>query len=199
MSEVFALPLLFDAVSAILATDVVPAPAMAFGWKEAAKQINQGSGRANRIVFAPGDEVFGFGKDLPPDKPGRNPKPLATEEELFTVYIWAVDRTDTSERAQYEAARLLYDGWRRAMYLATHTDGDFGIGPMSIVSQRWNKGNQKNMIERPYGAEIIAVCTVNAMVPDVQDVELTDADNVGSVTTVHELTTVTRMVVTPTT
>jgi hypothetical protein len=199
MSEVLALPLLFDAVSAILATDVTPAPTLAFGWKEAAKQINQGTGRANRIVFAPGDESYGFGRDLPPDKPGRNPRPLATEEELFTVFIWAVNRSDVSERAQYEAARFLYDGWRRAMYLVTHTDGDTGIGPMTILSQRWNKGAGGKMVERPFGAEIIAVCSVQAMVPDLADAELTAADNVASDTTVHELTTVTRMVVTPTT
>lgn len=197
MSEVFALPLLFDAMSAILAADVIPPPTMKFGWKEVAKQINQGTGRANRIVFAPGDEHFEFGKDLAPDKPGRNPRPLATEEELFTAYIWAVDNSDrNNERLQYEAARALYDAWRRALYLATHTDGDNGIGPAAVVMQRWSKSGDR--LERPFGAEIIAVCTVQAMVPDIADDELGEADNVGSITTVHELLTTTRMVVTPT-
>jgi len=162
VGEVLALPLLFDAVKAGFAAEL-PDVSVVFGLKEVTKQINQGSGGANRVVFAPGDLSGKFADDLPPHGIGREPRPLATELEYFTVWIWGVDSSDLNdERKQYTAARLLYDVWRRAIYNATHTDGDNGVGPVVIYGQEWNI----KRVERKWGAEIVAVCSVQAMVPD---------------------------------
>jgi hypothetical protein len=195
MSETLVLPLLFDAVVAQFAADDEDT-AFSFGWKEATKQINQGPGGANRIVFAPGDEAATLGKDLPPDKPGRNPRSLATLEELFTVYVWAVDATDAAtlnnERAQYSAARKLYDKWRRAAYLATHTDGDTGLGPMTIVSAKWDL----EKVERRFGAQIIVVASIQCAVLDVADFETTAADHVQFQGPITELDTSLQMTIT---
>lgn len=171
---VLALPLLFNAVRAQFVADDSDA-VVVFGWKEVAKQINQGPGGANRIVFKPGDKSNKGGPVLAPDKPGRNPRPLYTLNELFDVYIWAVDaRALDDELAQVEAARLLHDQVLRALYLVTHTDGDKGLGPVAFGDWQWNKGP----IERPFGAEIIQPCSIAAMVPDAVDLETTEADHV---------------------
>jgi len=192
MSETLALPLLFDAVAARFALDESPV-VFEYGWKEAAKQLNQGPDGAARIVFVPGDEKFKLGKDLPVDKPGRNPRSLGTLEELFTVFIWAVDATATTERAQASAARKLYDQWYRAAYLATHTDGDNGLGPLTIVDQRWNK----EKIESSFGAEIIVTATIQAAILDEADDVTTESDHVGFRGPLVELGE-TQMIITPT-
>lgn len=174
MAEVLALPLLFDAVVAAFAAEeaaaALPGPppsppltSIVFGWKEVTAQINQGPAGANRIVFAPGDTGNKFANDLPPHGIGREPRPLATEQEFFVCWIWGCDGSAPhDERKQYTAARMLFDTWRRIIYNATHTDGDNGIGPVAIHSLEWNR----KRVERAFGAEIIAVCSVHAMVPD---------------------------------
>lgn len=151
-----ALLVLFDAVEALFA-DEAPSLHCVFGWKEPPKQINQGDGTANRVCFVPGDTADGLGADLPPKYPGRNPAAMATLEELFTVRLWAVDKaTPNDERAQYEAARLLYDGVRRALSLCDP-------GGLKVKSQKWIRKNP----ERMFGAEIEMVCVVQGMVPDL--------------------------------
>lgn len=133
--------------------------AFAFGWREPTKQTNQGTGRANRILFVPGDdssEDADLGKDAPARNPGRNPRPLATLLESFTVYVWARDASaPENELKQYEACRFLYDAWRAAMYHAAR-------GTITIEKQAWCTKSK----ERRFGAEIRAVCTVQAMIPD---------------------------------
>lgn len=131
----------------------------AFGWREPTKQTNQGPGRANRILFVPGDdsgEDADMGKDAPARNPGRNPRPIGTLVESFTVYVWAYDGTaPENELKQYEAARFLYDAWRAAMYHAAR-------GTFTIEKQAWRTKSK----ERRLGAEIRALCTVQAMIPD---------------------------------
>jgi len=173
VSEVLASHLLFDALKAQFAVDDLTT-AFAWGRKEEAKQINQGPGGANRIVFAPGNETGDFGAVLAPDKPGRNPRPLATVDELGTFWLWAVSPDVNTERAQDRAARILYDQWLRAVYLVTHTDGDAGLGPVRIVSQHWNL----DKIERSFGREIIVVVAIAAMVPDESFFETTEVDGI---------------------
>lgn len=135
----------------------IPTTAFAFGWREPTKQTNQGAGRANRILFVPGDDESGdMGKDAPARSPGRNPRPLATVLELFTVYVWAYDPTaPENELKQYEAARFLYDAFRRAMYRAAR-------GTIAVEKQGW----QTKSKERRFGAEIRVLCSVQAMIPD---------------------------------
>jgi hypothetical protein len=175
MTSVLATELLFDAVQAEFTADESTVQ-FAWGQKEVAKQINQGPGGANRIVFVTGDESSNIGKIGAPDKPGRNPRPLYTLDELFTVHLWAVDGSALNvERAQESAARKLLDKWLRAIYLATHTDGDTGLGPVAFVSLKWNR----NKIERPYGAAIICVATIGAPILDIADDQTTESDHVG--------------------
>jgi hypothetical protein len=163
MSSVLALPYLYDRVLALLAVES-PTVRCVFGWREAAKQINAGYISANRVCFVPGDGGGGLGVDRPPRWPGRNPSPLATLAESFSVRCWAIDRAaPNDELAQYTAARLLYDGVRRALALCDP-------GGLTVGAQRWVRGNP----ERLYGAEIEMVCTVDAMVPDAPYAEVLD-------------------------
>lgn len=153
--SVLALLVLYDAVAALFQEEA-PSINCVFGWKEPPKQINHGEGGANRVCFVPGDPGNGLGEDKPPKYPGRNPPAMATLDELFTVRVWAVDKASPNdERAQYEAARLLYDGVRRALSLCDP-------GGLRVRSQRWVRSNP----ERMFGAEIEMVCSVGAMIPD---------------------------------
>lgn len=196
MGNVLALDLLFDGIVAVFAADAAPNPSrvsIVFGWREVAKQINQGPGGANRIVIhpgLPGEKTGRFGSHMPVHKPGRNPRSLATRIEIFTAYIWAVDGTDETtlrnERAQWRAARMLYDAFDRAAYLVTHTDGDVGVGPVTWLAEDWNLDKS----ERGYGAEVIVSGAVESMVPDTAFADVTDAHGVVAVTLRGETNTV---------
>lgn len=158
MTVVLALETLYDAVRARMDADTlaldpeatpVPQP---FGWREPAKRTG-----TMRIVWIPGDDESGdLGELGPARNPGRNPRPLATLRELFTVYLEAADITaPEDERKQYTATRLLFDAWLRAVHLAAR-------GTYTIESAGW-------VIEkttRRYGAAIRVLATIEAMVPD---------------------------------
>lgn len=176
-----ALPTLFDAVVARFDLDSF-AVEQTFGWREPARAKVTGK----RIVWVPGDEGGNLGSLEPPKKSGSRPayRSLATLQETFTVYIGASDpQFPENERSQYEETRKLYDAWVRAVYLAAH-------GTFRVTGQAWNL--DKN--ERRHGAEIVAVCWVEAVVPDapytdanaaldvVAEIE-TSLDNVDEVTT----------------
>lgn len=123
-----------------------------FGWKEAAQQST-----ANRITWKPGDPNGKAGQSLPAKYPGRNPRPLGTLRELFTVEIAAQDPAEPEvELAQYRVVRLLRDAWERAVYYAAH-------GTFRIESQEWIEPKRN---ERRFGAAMRIVCSIDAMVPD---------------------------------
>jgi hypothetical protein len=94
---------LFDHTKEALAAANVTAQ-VAFGEREIAKQVNQGSGRGNRVVFAPGDEGGALGGYDAPVKPGRNPRSLWDWMLLFRVYIWAYDLSAPEEELKQWAA-----------------------------------------------------------------------------------------------
>lgn len=137
-------------------SDVFAQKANPFGWREANRQ-----GVGARIVWIPGDDPTGnLGVLNAPKYPNRlDPgRPLATLEELFTIYITSSDASTgkrNDERAQYHIVRLLYDAWWRAAYLAAH-------GTIRVVSQGWI--TDKN--ERRAGAGIRLVGAIQAMIPD---------------------------------
>lgn len=153
-----ALEHLYDAVVARFAADAaasIPAttpPPNLFGWREAAQKMIVG----RRIVWIPGDPAGNLGALNPPRNPGRNPRPLATLEELCTIEITTEDSGALqSERLQYRAVRELYDAWMRAVYLAAH-------GTFRIVSSGWI--TDKKELRR--GAALRIVIAVQAVVAD---------------------------------
>jgi len=151
VSVIFALEQLVADVTARFTAEGTAAT-NAFGWRPPAQQMITG----DRVIWTPGDPNGALGSLEPARNPGRNPRPLFTLRELFTVTIVAQDTaTPEDELAQYRAARLLYDAWLRACYHAAR-------GNFAIVSQSWIA----ERIERRAGAAIRAVCTIDAMVPD---------------------------------
>lgn len=160
------LPELFDAVVARFAAEgpwitppVVAPPAAGvpvpnlFGWRSKGQQMTTGI----RIAWVPGDDASGnVGAVGPARSPGGNPRPLHTLRELCTVYITSHDKTAAeNERKQYDATRLLFDAWLRAVYLAA-------FGTYSIVSTTW----VTEKLERRHGAALRVVLAIEAVVPD---------------------------------
>lgn len=146
-----ALPTLYDAVVSRFDTDGLDVPNL-FGWREPQKNKLT----ASRIVWVPGNPSGVVGRTGPARNPGRNPRPIATLLEQFHVVITASTKENKeNERLQYQAARVLYDAWYRAAYKAAH-------GTFSVENVVWN--TSKN--ERRKGAELIATCVIQAMIPD---------------------------------
>lgn len=158
MAVVFALEQLYDDVEALFAAEaaaedppIEPVP-MVFGWREPARR-----GTSYRIVWVPGDDRSGELGELGPAKqPGRNPRPLWTLDEQFTVYLEAYDPTDAeNERAQYHAARLLFDAWARAIYRVAR-------GTVRVAKPTWVTDKKV----RRHGATLRVLASIDAMVPD---------------------------------
>lgn len=149
-------------------SDVVP---HRFGWRERTKHEG-----VRRIVWEPGDDGD-LGEIAPVRQPGRiTPgRPLWTLHELCTVYLEAVDQssaaTAENERAQYIAARMLFDAWARALYL-------IGKGTVSILGAEWL--DRENV--RRFGATLRVVFAVDAMIPDALQTT-TAVDTVADVAT----------------
>lgn len=160
MADTLALDHLYDAVVARFiadagaATPPTTAPTQPFGWRAPAQRPET----LPRICWVPGDDQSGeLGELGAARQPGRNPRPLATLGELVTVYVEAVDTTDPeNERAQYRAARHLFDAWWRAVYLAAR-------GTVRVRSTRWQ---QHDRAVRRYGATIRVLLELQAMVAD---------------------------------
>ena len=118
-----------------------------FGEREVAKQINQGAGRANRVVFAPGDDGGNLGAYDAPVKPGRNPRSLWDWMLLFRVYVWAYDGTKPEdELAQWAAVVELHDVVVEALH--------------PFVAAFYKPKDAKNLskpVERRFGQQIVLV------------------------------------------
>jgi hypothetical protein len=151
MTDTLAIEAVFDAVTARFTAEGTNAVNV-FGWRQPAQHP-----LSNRIAWVPGDDKSGAaGTAAPARNPGRNPRPIGTFLEVFTVYIYAYDTTDLeNERLQYKATRLLRDAWERAVYLAAH-------GTFAILSQGW----VPDKLERRFGATMRVLFQVEAMVPD---------------------------------
>lgn len=130
-----------------------------FGRREPTKQINQGTGRANRVVFVPG--VAGkLGSYSAARNPNRNPRPLATLLENFTVYCWGYDGANPrDELLQYKAVHLVHDQVIRAIYLSSRS----GHGTVE-----WTDPQVVNdeKVELRFGMEWQFTLTVQSMIPD---------------------------------
>lgn len=153
MADTLALPYLYDSVVKRFLEEGTEVP-NTFGWREPAKKIVTGS----RIAWIPGDDGGDLGEVGPARNPGGNARSLGTLAELFTVEITAFDAScPTNERAQYAAARFLFDAWYRAVYLAAR-------GTFQIVSSEWIRDKK----EHRAGAGIRVVCSIQAVIPDEQ-------------------------------
>lgn len=152
MANVLALPDLYDAVVARFAAESTLVPNL-FGWRDPPQKLTLGT----RICWVPGDDASGDVGDVGAARyPGRNPRPLGTLNEIFTVLILSSDTaTPEFERAQYQAVRELFDAWYRACYL--HARDTFAVRSSSWVIEKR---------ERRYGACLRLVCTIQAMIPD---------------------------------
>ena len=172
-----ALPTLYDAVVARFAADGTNAE-QPFGWREPQKYKTV---RA-RIVWVPGDPGGSAGAIKAARHPGQNPRSLSTLDELFTVHVSAFDpQFPEDERSNYRETRILYDAWYRAVYLAAH-------GTFEVQSLDWNVTKS----ERRHGTELVCVCAIEALIPDLPlalaPVD-TEADIVTSLEDVDETTT----------
>jgi hypothetical protein len=152
MAVVFALENLFDLVVQRFA-DEGTLIANTFGWKEPVRQSTE----TNRIIWVPGDTSGSLGDIVGPRYPGGLPaRPLAMLNELFTCWIVGANPSDpNSDRAQYNATRLNYDAWMRAVYLAAY-------GTYLIKSSTWDIARK----EGRFGAMIKVVGMVQAVIPD---------------------------------
>ena len=170
---VFALEKLYRDVVARFAAEGTDIPNH-FGFREAAKQ-QVGSAR---ITWKPGDATGKAGDLAPPKQPGRNPRSLATLNELFTVTITAANPSaSTDELEQYRAVRLVYDAWLRAVMLAAReTSG--------VVSTTW----LTEKLERPYGMALEVVVYVESMIPDAPAVAVSPPLSAQISTTVLDRT-----------
>lgn len=152
MAVIFALEHLFDSVVQRFAEEKTLVENV-FGWKEPPRQ----GGNINRIIWTPGDASGSMGDDAGPRYPGSLPaRPIAMLLENFTCLIVAADpQAKENDRAQYNQARLIYDAWRRGVYLAA-------VGTFSIKSQAWDMTRK----EGRFGACIKVVGTIQAVIPD---------------------------------
>lgn len=155
MSDTLALEQLFKDVVQRFEDDETVVPNV-FGWRESAHR----GGQQNRICWVPGDPSGAAGEVTSARQPGRNPRPIGTLEELFTVYIEGRDIVNMDlehELAQYKAARLIFDAWFRAVYLSAA-----GRNLVQVKSAAW----MVDRTARRHGATLRVVCTVQAMIPD---------------------------------
>lgn len=173
MGVTLALPKLYDDVETLLADEAAassppttPVP-MAFGWRAPAYR-----GVSHRIVWVPGDDSNGNLGDLAVARePGRNPRPLWRLGELFTVYLEAFDAASPEdERAQYQAARELFDTWARAIYRVAR-------GTIAVRNVSWVTDKKV----RRFGATLRVLAMVDAMVPDLPS-DIAPVDTSATVT-----------------
>lgn len=129
---------------------------VSLGWREAAKQVNQGAGRANRVVFIPSDPGGRGGPLSAAHQPGARhfgndttARALYTWERNLVVSVWAVDADNPNdEEAQIEAVEDLFEWTIRAVHA------------FAFNNARWGETNWLvNPNERQFGRELRAALT----------------------------------------
>lgn len=140
-----------------------PGVVVAFGRKESIKQLNQGRGRAGRVVFHEGDPGGDAGGETAARPFGAlafddsEPRALVDNLEKFTIYVWGVDLDNKEDAAaQHDAAWALYSSVRRAIFNAAN-------GRVTIDGKRWRSPER---VERTFGRELEIVGTIRAQVVD---------------------------------
>lgn len=133
------------------------------GWKERAKQINQGGGRANRVVFIPSDPSGKSGSLTAPHFAGDRDvraaidapraatmRELAGWNRIVTVSVWACDgEHPEDEEAQIEALETLFEWTVRAVHSA----------PGAFANAQWGDVTCTPIQERQFGRELLVGLT----------------------------------------
>lgn len=126
------------------------------GEREIAKQTNQGPGRANRVVFSPGDDSGNAGEYAAARNPGRNPRPVRTLVASCRVFVWAFDGSaPNDEERQYEAVWTLHDWTVLAIHRKAH-------GTYQLASPRW----VSKAVERTFGKELMFMLQLEVPILD---------------------------------
>jgi hypothetical protein len=111
---------------------------VSLGWKQETKQINQGPGRANRVVFIPSPPSGAGGRLVGAQQPGprrfgpgvggdTSARSLFTWERQVLVSVWAADTSDPhNETKQLEAIEDLFELTVRAVHAATQANAQWG-------------------------------------------------------------------------
>lgn len=156
ISHVLVWPRIFEGVRDVFAEENTPCE-LYFGWR--GPTLKPQAPGLRKISFVPGDE--GDAGKLGPPVLSEGARSFATFVETMTVYIYAVDPTNTAdELKQYAAARLLHDVWFRATWYACAKAGT--VGRFAVESYTWEVEKK----ERPHGACLRVVCTAEAKIPD---------------------------------
>lgn len=140
------------------------------GWKARSKVINQGPGRANRIVFAGSKPDGSAGRIVNPRQVGErtlrdvegNPvgymRALGDWSLVLYVSVWAYDADNANdEGAQDDALYLLFLWTMRAVHAATLGNGVWGSVTKTVP------------IERGFGLELQTDLTVQHQMPDLPE------------------------------
>lgn len=148
-----------------------------FGYRERAKQQNQGQGGANRVIFLPGDpdgnggELAATPRDvgnfevtqIVDDEEQRvaEIRPLASWERQFTISIWGVDNdAQRDELAQAAAAEDLFEETLRAI------EQFKGAGGPNIA---WGRVKWTVAKENTFGTELLVACAIAHPLLDAPD------------------------------
>lgn len=125
-----------------------------FGRSAVTQQNNQGSGRANRIVFVLGDDSGKMGKALGPKHPGQNPRVLSTLAAAGTIHVWGRDATFPNDAEKNVLATWsLYEWLVTAIQKKVRTDYVLGDPELTV-----------DPVERGFGVEMKARLVVDAPV-----------------------------------
>lgn len=140
---------LYEAVVTELAT-TSPGTAVLWGKKQLAQTVNQGTGRANRVVFVPG-EGDALGGYAPPQKmTGRAGRSLADWQVPATVHVWAHDASAAeNELVQWKAMVELHDTVITAI-------NNFAAGNYQLRAPR----NPSPLTERQFGCATAFVVAI---------------------------------------
>ena len=131
---------LYAAVVAELAT-TSPGTSVVFGKRQVAQTVNQGTGRANRVVFVPGDGASLGTYTAPQKQQGRAGRSLWDWRVAATVHVWAHDPAAAeNELTQWNAMVELHD----LVVTAIH---NFAAGMYEIRAPR----DASAVVERPFG------------------------------------------------
>lgn len=133
---------------------------VSLGWRERTKQVNQGPGRANRVVFTPSDESGAGGEIVAPQHVGPqffgtapntiSARALFDWERLVTVSVWAVDTTSPADEGkQIEAVEDLFEWVVRAVQYSRKDTALWG-------SVKWTVAPTELM----FGRELVASLTL---------------------------------------